>query len=262
MIRSLWTAATGMVVQQKNLDVIANNIANVNTSGYKTSRADFQELMYQTTRMAGVRTEQGNQVPTGIQIGMGALLASVEKLFIQGDFQNTQNALDMAIQGSGFFQITLPTGDKAYTRAGSFQTDAQGRVVTVDGYLLEPAITIPQGTTATSVESDGTVSVTVQGQSKPQQVGIIQLATFTNQAGLSAMGKSLFVETDASGTPIVGNPGQIGVGTLQQGYLEMSNVDIVQEMVNMIIAERAYETNSKAIQAANDMLQIANNVRR
>jgi len=262
MIRSLWTAATGMVVQQKNLDVIANNIANVNTSGYKTSRAGFQELMYQTMRMAGTRTEQGNQVPTGIQIGMGALLASVEKLFIQGDFQQTQNPLDIAIQGAGFFQITLPTGDKAYTRAGSFQTDSQGRVVTADGYLLEPAITIPQGATATSVLPDGTVSVTVQGQSKPQQLGTIQLATFTNQAGLAAIGKNLFIETDASGTPIVGNAGLSGVGTLQQGYLEMSNVDIVQEMVNMIIAERAYETNSKAIQAANDMLQIANNVRR
>ncbi len=262
MIRSLWTAATGMVVQQKHLDVISNNIANVNTAGYKTSRADFQELMYQTMRMAGTRTEQGNQIPTGIQIGMGALLSSVEKLFNQGDFQQTQNPLDIAVQGSGFFQITLPTGDKAYTRAGSFQTDAQGRVVTSDGYLLEPAITIPQGATATSILPDGTVSVTVQGQSKPQQVGTIQLATFTNQAGLSAMGKSLFVETDASGTPIVGSPGQNGVGTLQQGYLEGSNVDIVQEMVNMIIAERAYETNSKAIQAANDMLQIANNVRR
>jgi flagellar basal-body rod protein FlgG len=262
MIRSLWTAATGMTVQQKHLDVISNNIANVNTGGYKTSRAEFQELMYQTMRLAGTRTEQGNQVPTGIQIGMGAILASVQKLFVQGDFQQTQNPLDIAIQGAGFFQITLPTGDKAYTRAGSFQTDSQGRVVTPDGYLLDPAITIPQGTTSTSILSDGTVSVTVQGQSKPQQVGKIELATFTNQAGLFAMGKNLFFETDASGTPIVGSPGQTGVGTLQQGYLEMSNVDIVQEMVNMIIAERAYETNSKAIQAANDMLQIANNVRR
>ncbi|MGD0234018.1 MAG: flagellar basal-body rod protein FlgG [Syntrophorhabdales bacterium] len=262
MIRSLWTAATGMVVQQKNLDVIANNIANVNTNGYKASRADFQELMYQTTRVAGVRTEQGNQVPTGIQIGMGALLASVEKVFMQGDFQQTQNNLDLAVQGAGFFQITLPSGLTAYTRAGSFQTDSQGRVVTADGYLVNPAISIPQGTTALNIEADGTVSVTLQGQTSPQQIGQIQLATFTNQAGLSAMGQNLYLQTDASGTPIVGNPGQNGVGTLQQGYLEMSNVDIVQEMVNMIIAERAYETNSKAIQAANDMLQIANNVRR
>ena len=262
MIRSLWTAATGMVVQQKNLDVIANNIANVNTNGYKRSRADFQELMYQTTRMAGVRTEQGNQVPTGIQIGLGALLASVEKVFIQGDYQQTQGDLDLAIEGAGFFQITLPSGDKAYTRSGAFKTDAQGRVVTADGYMLEPAVTIPQGATAISIEVDGTVSATIQGQSKPQQVGKIELATFTNQAGLSAMGKNLFVETDGSGTPIVGNPNQNGLGSLRQGYLEMSNVDIVQEMVNMIIAERAYEVNSKAIQAADSMLQVANNVRR
>jgi flagellar basal-body rod protein FlgG len=262
MIRSLWTAATGMGVQQKHLDVIANNIANVNTNGYKRSRADFQELMYQTMRMAGVRTEQGNQVPTGIQIGLGAQLASVQKVFIQGDYQQTQNDLDLAVEGLGFFQITLPSGDKAYTRSGAFKTDAQGRVVTADGYLLEPAITIPQSATAISIEVDGTVSATIQGQSKPQQVGKIELATFTNQAGLSAIGKNLFVETDASGTPIVGAPNQNGLGSLKQGYLEMSNVDIVQEMVDMIIAERAYEVNSKAIQAANDMLQIANNVRR
>ncbi|HVN25577.1 MAG TPA: flagellar basal-body rod protein FlgG [Syntrophorhabdales bacterium] len=262
MIRSLWTAATGMATQQKHLDVISNNIANVNTNGYKRSRADFQELMYQNLRMAGVRSEQGNQVPTGIQIGLGSMLASVQKLFTQGDYQQTQNSLDLAVEGIGFFQITLPTGDKAYTRSGSFKTDSQGRVVTADGYLFEPALTIPQGATAISIEVDGTVSVTLQGQPKPQQIGKIELATFQNQAGLAAIGKNLFVETDASGTPIVGSPNLNGFGSIRQGYLEMSNVDIVQEMVDLIIAERAYEVNSKAIQAANDMLQIANNVRR
>ncbi len=262
MIRSLWTAATGMTVQQKNLDVISNNIANVNTNGYKRSRADFQELMYQNIRLAGARTEQGNQVPTGIQIGHGALLASVQKTFMQGDYVQTQGDLDLAIEGIGFFQITLPTGDKAYTRAGAFKTDSDGRVVTADGYLLDPNITIPQDATKTSVEPDGTVSIITQGQSKPQQVGKIELATFTNPAGLSAIGKSLFIETDASGTPITGAPNQNGLGSIRQGYLEMSNVDIVQEMVALIIAERAYEANSKSIQTANDMLQMANNVRR
>ena len=262
MIRSLFTAATGMLVQQRHLDVISNNIANANTNGYKKSRADFQELMYQTIRMAGVRTEEGNQVPTGIQIGHGALMASVQKLFSQGDYNHTESELDLAIEGAGFFQITLPTGDKAYTRAGSFKTDSEGRVVTADGYLLDPNITIPQDTTRVSIEADGTVSVATQGQSKPQQVGKIEIATFTNMAGLSAIGKNLFVETDASGTPITGNPNQNGLGSIRQGYLEMSNVNIVQEMVNMIISQRAYEVNSKAIQTADEFLKIANNVSR
>ncbi len=262
MIRSLFTAATGMMVQQRHLDVISNNIANANTAGYKRSRADFQELMYQTIRAAGVRTEEGNQVPTGIQIGHGSLLASVQKLFSQGDYNHTESELDLAIEGQGFFQITLPTGDKAYSRAGSFKTDSEGRMVTADGYLLEPNITIPQDATKVSIEADGTVSVMTQGQSRPQQVGKIELATFTNPAGLSAMGKSLFMETDASGTPITGAPNQNGLGSIRQGYLEMSNVNIVQEMVNMIVSQRAYEVNSKAIQTADEFLKIANNVSR
>jgi flagellar basal-body rod protein FlgG len=262
MIRALWTAGTGMNVQQSNLDVIANNIANVNTNGYKRSRADFQDLMYQTLRLQGVKTESGSQVPTGIQIGHGAMLASVQKVFLQGDYTQTQGELDLAIEGSGFFQVTLPSGDKAYTRSGSFKSDSEGKVVTSDGYLLDPNITVPQGTIKLSVESDGTVSATVQGQSKPQQVGKIELATFANPSGLKATGKCLFTETDASGTPTTGAPGANGMGTLLQGFLEMSNVNVMQEMINLIMGQRAYEVNSKAIQAADEMLQMANNVRR
>jgi flagellar basal-body rod protein FlgG, Gram-negative bacteria len=262
MIRALWTAGTGMRVQQVNLDVIANNIANVNTNGFKRSRADFQDLMYQTLRLQGVRSEGGNQVPTGIQIGHGAMLAAVQKVFLQGDYQETQSELDIAIEGTGFFQVTLPNGDKAYTRAGSFKRDSEGKVVTSDGYLLDPNISVPQGTLKVSVEGDGTVSATVQGQSKPQTLGTIQLASFPNPSGLKAMGKSLFLETDASGTPTTGKPGDSGMGTLLQGYLEMSNVNVMQEMISLIVGQRAYEVNSKAVQAADEMLQMANNVKR
>ncbi len=262
MIRALWTAGTGMNVQQVNLDVIANNIANVNTTGFKRSRADFQDLMYQTLRLQGVKNEGGNQVPTGIEIGHGAMLSAVQKVFLQGDFQQTQNELDVAVQGNGFLQITMPSGDKAYTRAGSFKRDADGRIVTGDGYLMEPAVTIPLGTLQVSIESDGTISAMVQGQQKPQQLGKIQLATFANPSGLKSAGKSLFMETEASGAPTLGNPGENGVGTLLQGFLEMSNVNVMQEMINLIIGQRAYEVNSKAIQASDEMLQMANSLRR
>jgi len=262
MIRALWTSAAGMIAQQVNLDVVANNIANVNTSGFKRDRADFQDLMYQSLRLQGVTTEGGNQIPTGINIGHGSILAAVHKLFAQGDYQQTENELDLAIEGNGFLQITLPSGETAYTRAGALKQDSQGRVVTADGYLLTPNLTIPQGTTKISIESDGTVSVTVQGQLTPQQIGTIELATFTNQAGLRATGKNLFMETEASGAPITGKPGENGLGTLLQGYLEMSNVNVIQEMVNLIVGQRAYEVNSKSIQAADEMLREANNLRR
>lgn len=262
MIRALWTAGTGMNVQQVNLDVIANNIANANTNGFKRSRADFQDLMYQTLRLQGVKTEGGNQVPTGIQIGHGAMLAAVQKVFLQGDYQETQNELDLAIEGNGFIQIIMPSGEKAYTRAGAFKKDSEGRICTSDGYLLEPSITIPQNTTKVSLEGDGTLSVQVQGQQKPQQIGKVELYTFPNLTGLKSIGKSLFMETDASGSPLVGKPGENGMGTLLQGFLEMSNVNVMQEMINLIIGQRAYEVNSKAIQAADEMLQMANNVKR
>ncbi len=262
MLRALWTAASGMAVQQTNLDVIANNIANANTNGYQKSRADFQDLMYQTLRLQGTKNEAGNQVPTGIQIGHGAMLAAVQKVFLQGDFQQTQNQLDVAIQGTGFIQVDLPSGTKAYTRAGSFKTDSQGRICTSDGYLIDPNITIPQTATAVSIAQDGTVSAQIANQVAPQQIGNILLYSFPNQAGLSAMGQNLFQETEASGNAVSGTPGQNGLGTILQGFLEMSNVNIMEEMVNLIIGQRAYEANSKTIQAADEMLQMANNVRR
>ncbi len=262
MIRALWTAGTGMNVQQMNLDVIANNIANVNTNGFKKSRADFQDLMYQTLRLQGARTEGGGMVPTGIQIGLGAMLSSVQKVFQQGDYQRTDNELDVAIEGNGFFQVNLPSGEKAYTRAGALKTDAEGKIVTPDGYTIEPNLTIPANTTSISIESDGSVSVQIQGQTAPQSLGRLELATFINPTGLRAIGKNLFMETDASGTPTTGNPGQNGIGTVLQGFLEMSNVNVMQEMINMIIGQRAYEVNTKAIQAADEMLQMSNNLRR
>lgn len=201
-------------------------------------------------------------VPTGIQIGLGAMLSSVQKVFQQGDYQRTDNELDVAIEGNGFFQVNLPSGEKAYTRAGALKTDAEGKIVTSDGYTIEPSLTIPARTTSISIENDGSVSVQIQGQTAPQSLGRIELATFINPTGLRAIGKNLFMETDASGTPTTGNPGQNGIGTVLQGFLEMSNVNVMQEMINMIIGQRAYEVNSKAIQAADEMLQMSNNLRR
>jgi len=262
MIRALWTAGTGMNVQQINLDVIANNIANVNTNGFKKSRASFQDLLYQTLRLQGAEIQGGYQVPTGIQIGHGAMLAAVQKIFSSGNFQRTENELDLAIEGNGFFQINLPTGEKAYTRDGAFKMDSTGKLVTSDGYPLQPSITVPQKTTNISIEADGSVSARVQGQMSLQKIGEIELATFLNPAGLQAIGKNLFIETSASGSPVTGKPGENGTGTVLQGYLEMSNVNVLEEMVNMIIGQRAYEVNSKAIQSADEMLQMANNVRR
>ncbi len=262
MLRALWSAGTGMNVQQTNLDVIANNIANVSTTGYKKSRADFQDLMYQTLRLQGARNEGGGMVPTGVQIGLGAMLSSVQKVFQQGDYQKTDNELDIAIEGNGFIQVNLPSGEKAYTRAGALKTDADGKIVTTDGYTIEPNLTIPAKTTSVSVESDGTVTVQIQGQSAPQQLGSLELANFINPSGLRAIGKNLFMETDASGSPTTGKPGQNGMGTVIQGFLEMSNVNVMQEMINMIIGQRAYEINTKAIQAADEMLQMTNNLRR
>jgi flagellar basal-body rod protein FlgG len=262
MLRALWTAGTGMSVQQVNLDVIANNIANVNTNGYKKSRADFQDLMYQTLRLQGAKNEGGNQIPTGIQIGHGAMLAAVQKVFAQGDFQQTENETDLSIEGTGFIQVTMPDGTLAYTRAGSLKKDAEGRLCTSDGYLVTPNITIPNNTIKLSIGTDGIVSVQTQGTSALQQIGKIELAAFPNTTGLKALGKSLYQETDASGSPTLGQPGTNGMGTLLQGFLEMSNVNVMQEMIGLIIGQRAYEANSKAIQAADEMLQLSNNLRR
>ncbi len=262
MIRSLWTAATGMQAQTLNIDVIANNLANVNTSGFKRSRADFQDLLYESIRAPGVASSSGTKVPTGIQLGHGVRTVATQKLFTQGDFQATQNQLDMAIEGDGFFQILQPNGEVAYSRAGSFKLDSEGRVVTSDGFLIEPELTIPSDTRSISIGTDGTVSVLQAGETEATEIGNITLASFINPAGLNSIGRNLYLPTAASGSVITGTPGEDGLGTIAQGYIEMSNVSVIDEMVNMITAQRAYEINSKAIQASDEMLQLANNIKR
>jgi flagellar basal-body rod protein FlgG len=262
MMRSLWIAASGMQSQEMNIDVIANNLANVNTSGFKRGRVDFQDLMYQMLRMPGTMGVDGSIIPTGIQLGQGSRPVAIQKIFVQGDYQETGNELDLAIEGHGFFRVTLPDGETGYTRAGAFKKDSEGRICSSEGYLIEPAITLPEDTIKVSVDADGTVSVLQSGQTTTTEVGTIELATCVNPAGLIARGKNLFLESDASGVMITGAPGSQGLGTIAQGYLEMSNVSVVEEMVNMIAGQRAYESSSKAIQAADDMLQMANNLRR
>jgi len=262
VIRALFTAATGMQAQQLNVDVIANNLANVNTTGFKRSRADFQDLLYQTLRQPGAASSNQTEIPTGIQLGLGTRTAAVQKLFVQGDFQHTQNQLDIAIDGDGFFQVQHPNGDVVYSRAGAFKLDSQGRVVTSDGYPLEPEITIPANATSITLAPDGTVSVLQAGNQAPQQAGQIRVVNFANPAGLSSLGRSLFRTTTASGEPQEGAPGTEGRGPLSQGFLEVSNVSVVEEMVNLITGQRAYEINSKAIQAADEMLQVTTNLRR
>lgn len=262
MIRALYTAATGMNAQDINVATISNNIANVNSTGYKKSRAEFQDLLYQNLRLVGTLSPNGNQIPTGSQLGLGTKLGSVAKIYTQGDFIQTQNQLDMAITGKGFFQIALPDGTIAYTRAGSFKMNNTGQVVTADGLPLEPAITIPQDALQISIDQNGSVSVTQPGAVAPTVLGTIQLATFQNQAGLQAIGNNAFQQTDASGAPTVGNPNSDDRGKTQQGFLEMSNVSVVEEMVNLISAQRAYEMNSRTVQTADEMLQTANNMKR
>lgn len=261
MMRSLWTAATGMTAQALNVDVISNNLANINTAGFKRSRANFQDLMYQQLTPAGSENSAGNQVPVGIQIGLGVRTAGVERVFLQGSYQNTGNALDLAIEGRGFFQVQLPNGETAYTRGGSLSIDSLGQIVTQDGYPLQPALTVPADALSINVSADGTVSA-VQPGNTTSVLGQVQLADFPNAGGLTSLGHSLFQESQGSGSPIIGTPGESGLGTISQGTLEMSNVNAVEEMVNLIAAQRAYEMNSKAIQAADEMLQSANNIRR
>jgi len=262
MIRSLWTAASGMKSQSLNIDVISNNLANVNTTGFKTSRADFQDLLYETLRQAGTSSSATTTVPTGIQVGHGSRPVASHKIFTEGDFQQTKNELDMAIEGDGFFQILQPTGEIAYSRDGAFKMDRDGRIVTSDGFPLEPEITVPSDSISLTIGLDGTVSVLQAGASTPTEIGTITLARFVNPAGLHSIGRNLYLPTDASGDAIVGTASEDGIGTLAQGFLEMSNVSVVDEMVKMITAQRAYEINSKTIQAADDMLQQANNVKR
>ncbi len=262
MIRSLWTAASGMKSQSLNIDVISNNLANVNTTGFKTSRADFQDLLYETLRQAGTSSSESTDVPTGIQLGHGSRPVATHRIFTEGDFQQTKNELDIAIEGDGFFQIIQPNGETAYTRDGAFKMDRDGRIVTSDGFVMEPEITIPSDSISLSIGLDGTVSVLQAGSSEPTEIGTITLARFVNPAGLHSIGRNLYLPTNASGDAIVGTAGEDGLGSLAQGFLEMSNVSVVDEMVKMITAQRAYEINSKTIQAADDMLQQANNVKR
>jgi flagellar basal-body rod protein FlgG len=262
MLRCLWSAASGMTAQQLQLDVIANNLANASTAGFKKSKVDFQDLLYQSSRYPGAASSAESQLPTGFQIGLGCRPTSVQKLYTQGDFKMTGNDLDLAIEGKGFFQVVQPNGETVYTRDGAFKLNAQGEVVNSDGYLLEPGITVPEDTTGISVGADGTVSVVRPGQTGLSEVGQIVLVRFTNPAGLMSLGRNAAMPTDASGDPIEGIPGEDGLGTLTQGSLEISNVNIVEEMVSMIVAQRAYEINSKAIQASDDMLQTISNLKR
>ncbi len=262
MLRSMWIAATGMESQQLNIDIISNNLANVNTVGFKKSRADFEDLLYQNMKMPGAASSPTTQVPTGIQIGQGVRPVATQKMFTVGNLQQTGNPLDLAIEGDGFFQVTTPEGNIVYTRDGAFKLNSGGDLVTSNGYLLEPSITIPSDTTAIYVSADGIVSVQQAGSSAPTTVGNIELARFLNSGGLQAVGRNLFTQTESSGVPLTSIPGQDGAGTIAQAFLEMSNVSVVEEMVNMIVAQRAYEINSKSIQTADDMLQMANNLRR
>jgi len=262
MMRALWTAATGMSAQSMNVDVISNNLANVNTAGFKRGRANFQDLMYQQVKTPGSEASAGGtQLPAGIQIGLGVQTSSVSHVFAVGSFQQTANPLDLAIKGRGFFEVLTGNGELAYTRAGSFSTDSQGQLVTSNGDVIQPAITIPADALAINIGEDGTVSVDLPG-STSSVVGQIQTVDFSNSGGLKLLGSSMYQPTNASGQPISGTPASNGFGGIGQGMLEMSNVNMVEEMVNLIAGQRAYEMNSKAIQAADEMLQTANNVRR
>ena len=258
MIRSLFTGTTGMNAQQLNIDVISNNLANVSTTGFKKSITDFQDLLYETIKVPGSQTSTDTQSPTGILVGMGVGTGAVTKVFSQGELLQTQNQLDIAIEGSGFFQIQMPNGTTAYTRAGAFKTDSNGRVTNSNGYLLLPAVTIPQGANQITISNTGIVSAILAGDTASTQLGTIELATFINSAGLSSIGNNLFTETGASGAPSTGTPGDNGYGILSQSFLEGSNVNIVQEMANMITAQRAYEINSKIITTSDEMMKTTN----
>jgi len=262
MIRSLFTAATGMQAQQLNLDVISNNIANVNTVGFKRSRADFQDLLYQTLKAPGLPSSEGNQVPSGLQVGLGVRPVATQKLFTQGDFVSTGNDLDVVIEGDGFFQVTKPDGTVSYTRSGALKVDKDGRIVNSDGFPLEPAITIPTDTTKITISFDGKVNVLQGTSATPVEIGTIEIARFVNPAGLLSTGKNLFTATDASGDAITGTPGSEGRGNISQGFIESSNVNVVEELANLIIAQRAFELNSKAVQASDEMLQTSSTLKR
>ncbi len=255
MIRSLWIAKTGMEGQQAKLDAISNNLANVGTNGFKRGTVLFEDLMYQNLRPAGAATSEQTQLPTGLQVGLGVKVAASARNFSQGSLQQTSNPLDVAIKGNGFFQVQMPDGTTAYTRDGAFQLDATGAMVTSAGYTVLPGITVPATATSVSVAQDGTISAAISGQAAPQVLGQLQLASFVNPAGLESKGGNLYGETAASGTPNAGAPGAGGLGGLQGGFVEGSNVNVVEELVSMIATQRAYELNSKAIQTSDQMLQ-------
>jgi flagellar basal-body rod protein FlgG len=256
MMRALYTAASGMIAQQYNIDTISNNLANVNTTGFRNNLAHFQDLIYQNLQQPGTPVG-ASQVPVGQDVGLGVKIGSSEKQFSQGVLQQTGNSLDLAIEGDGFFEVTLPDGTQAYTRDGSFKRDSNGSIVTADGYFLQPQITVPASATSVSVGQDGTVSAQIPGQQAPQTLGQITLVRFTNNAGLSPQGQNLFVQTAASGAPAISAPGLNGAGSIQGGYLEQSNVSVVTEIVNLITAQRAFEANSKAVTTADQVLQTA-----
>jgi flagellar basal-body rod protein FlgG len=263
MIRALYSAASGMTAQQVNVDNISHNLANANTTGFKARRAQFQDLLYQNIVQPGAAATQQTSVPTGLQVGLGTRAASNEIVFSQGNFAQTSNPLDMVIQGRGFFQVRTPSGELAYTRDGAFHLDRDGNLVTLDGNPIEPSVTIPKEAQAVSIGTDGTVSYTMPGQTEAQQAGQIQLADFQNPAGLDSMGRNLYKPTSASGDAVTGNPGgQEGLGSLMQGYLEQSNVSVVEEFINLIVSQRAYEANSKVVKAADEMYQQVNNLTR
>src|SRR5690349_3483226 len=254
MLRALNSAATGMAAQQLNIDVIANNMANVNTTGFRKSRAEFQDLLYQTMRTPGGQSGNGAALPAGIQVGLGVRTVATQALHVQGAMKQSGNSLDLAIEGNGFFQVMRPNGDTAYTRAGNLKTDADGRLVTNDGFAIEPAITIPVDATSVSISATGLVSVVQPGSQNAVEVGQLQLANFANPGGLLEMGRSMYQATSASGQAIVMNPGEGGVGTVAQGFLEGSNVEVVNEMIDLISSQRAYEVNQRVVQAADEML--------
>jgi flagellar basal-body rod protein FlgG len=260
MLRALHTAASGMEAQQLNIDTIAHNLANINTSGFKFRRAQFQDLLYQNMRQAGASNTATTEIPVGLQVGLGTKPVASEIIFTQGDFAATNNALDMVIQGHGFFQVLQANGQIAYTRNGNFHLNRDGNIVTSDGDLLDPQINIPQDQTSITIGSDGTVSVQQANQTQAQQVGRIELALFQNPSGLENIGKSLFMPTQSSGEATTGTPGENGLGTLMSGYVEQSNVSVVEEMINMIVSQRAYEANSKVIRTADEMFTQANNI--
>jgi flagellar basal-body rod protein FlgG len=255
MIRSLWTASTGMEAQQTQLDVISHNLANVSTNGYKRAHASFEDLMYQNIRQPGAASSDSTQLPTGLQVGLGVRSVATSRVMSQGGLTQSNNNLDMAINGNGFFQIQMPDGTTGYTRDGSFQMDSQGQLVTNNGYVVQPGITIPAQSQSITVGADGTVSVTLPGQATAQTVGQMQLANFINPAGLESKGGNIYLESTASGTPTAGTPATSGLGKIEQGYVETSNVNVVEELVAMIATQRAYELSSKAISTSDQMLQ-------